>query len=121
MFNTRGIGLTIGLTLAALIIGGWHFAFGFGLGGGGSAAGLGQLIGSVAGQNVAPQFQSAVSELSSYHQQYGTYAGARLSAADGVLVVGATQSSYCLETGSGTALVHQVEPGGSLLVGACPA
>jgi hypothetical protein len=119
VFSSRGIGLTIGLTIAALIVGGWHFAFGFGLGGGGSAQSIGQLIGSVTGQNVAPQFRSAAAILDAYHQQHGTYVGEVLPST-GVVVVGASQASYCLQSGAGTTVVHQVEPGGSLMVGACP-
>lgn len=65
------------------------------------------------------RFQQAVTRLEAYRLQSGTYAGLRLPASSGVVLVRADSSSYCLQTKSGAKLRHQVGPGGALLPGAC--
>jgi hypothetical protein len=49
----------------------------------------------------------------------GTYEGATLTAADGVVLVRADAASYCIQTGVGAAVQHEMGPGGSPQTGPC--
>jgi hypothetical protein len=121
--RSRGA-LSIGLTLAALIVGGWRFILPFGSGGGNPPAAVTHLIGQIVqsrGQNALPAFQSATAALDGYRAAHETYAGAALPPSTGVLVLDAGTTSYCLQTGSGAATVHELEPVGNLNLGPCPA
>ena len=63
-------------------------------------------------------FQQAQTQLEQSHAINGTYAGA--SVADfGVTLVRADAASYCLQTGSGTAVSHLAGPGGTAASGPC--
>lgn len=67
----------------------------------------------------ASNFAGAVTELEAYRASNGSYAGAALPASSGVVVVRADATSYCVQTGSGPSLQHQLGPGGSPQPGAC--
>lgn len=69
----------------------------------------------VAGTN----FQAAAQTLQAYYAASGTYAGAALSPGSGVVLVRADATSFCLQSGSGTAVMHEAGPGGSPQPGAC--
>src|SRR5437763_15776054 len=64
-------------------------------------------------------FSQAALQLETFHAEKGTYAGATLPASFGVVLVQAEASSYCLQSGSGTAVEHEIGPGGSVAAGAC--
>jgi hypothetical protein len=64
-------------------------------------------------------FSQAGMQLETFHAENGTYAGATLPASFGVILVRADASSYCLQSGSGASVEHEVGPGGSIAVGAC--
>ncbi len=63
-------------------------------------------------------FQQAETQLEQSHALDGTYAGASV-AGFGVTLVRADASSYCLQTGSGTAVSHLAGPGGTAASGPC--
>jgi len=114
--------LSIGLTLAALIVGGWRLALPFG--GGETSPAITGLIGELVqkhDQTQLPAFQAVLPTLAAYRAAHGTYVGAVLPPSSGVLVVAAGPRSYCLEAREAGSLVHEVEPGGGLATGACPA
>jgi hypothetical protein len=63
----------------------------------------------------ATNFAAAAPALQLWFDDHGTYAGVTLPPSDGVVLVRADATSYCLEAGG----VHQVGPGGSPLPGPC--
>jgi Tfp pilus assembly protein PilE len=63
-------------------------------------------------------FQQAETQLEQSHALNGTYAGASV-AGFGVTLVRADAASYCLQTGSGTAVSHLAGPGGAAASGPC--
>jgi type II secretory pathway pseudopilin PulG len=70
---------------------------------------------AVAGLN----FTGAATELEAFHAEHGTYAGANLPPSFGVTLVSADTTSYCLQSGTGTAVQHFVGPGGQAAAGDC--
>ena len=64
-------------------------------------------------------FQGAAVQLEAYRATNGSYEGAALPPSFGVTVVRADASSYCLQTGSGTAVEHLNGPGGAPQSGPC--
>jgi hypothetical protein len=64
-------------------------------------------------------FQQAAAQLEAYRAENGSYQGATLPPAFGVLLVRADASSYCLQVGSSAAVQHEVGPNGSPQPGAC--
>jgi Tfp pilus assembly protein PilE len=63
-------------------------------------------------------FQQAETQLEQSHALNGTYTGASV-AGFGVTLIRADASSYCLQTGSGTAVSHFAGPGGTTASGPC--
>lgn len=64
-------------------------------------------------------FQGAAAELEAYRASSGSYAGASLPPSFGVTVVRADAASYCIQTGAGSAVQHEVGPGGAPQSGPC--
>ena len=64
-------------------------------------------------------FAQAATELEAYHAENGTYSGAALPPAFGVVVARADVSTYCLQAGVGGATQHFTGPGGPAAVGPC--
>ncbi len=62
---------------------------------------------------------AARTSVESFFLTNGTYAGATVPT--GVVLVGATAASYCLQTGSGTAARHVAGPGATPAPGPCQA
>lgn len=67
----------------------------------------------------AMNFTTAATELESYHASHATYSGASVPRSFGVTLVRADASSYCLQTGIGTAAQHFTGPGGTAASGSC--
>jgi hypothetical protein len=63
-------------------------------------------------------FQQAETQLEQSHALNGTYAGASV-AGFGITLIRADAASYCLQTGSGTAISHLAGPGGTAASGPC--
>jgi hypothetical protein len=64
-------------------------------------------------------FQGAATQLEAYRAENGSYQGASLPPAFGVVVARATATSNCLQAGSGSTVEHEIGPGGSPQPGAC--
>ncbi|HZC29189.1 MAG TPA: hypothetical protein VE269_05565 [Gaiellaceae bacterium] len=64
-------------------------------------------------------FSQAALQLETFHAANGTYVGATLPASFGVVVARADASSYCLQSGAGGAVEHELGPGGSVVAGGC--
>jgi hypothetical protein len=64
-------------------------------------------------------FTQAATELEAYRAEHGTYAGATLPPAFGVVLVRGDVSSYCLQAGVGGATQHFSGPGGPAATGPC--
>ena len=67
----------------------------------------------------AASFQTAAPVLQAWHAERGTYAGATLPPAYGVVLVRADDTTYCLQSGSGATAQHLVGPTGTPAPGAC--
>jgi Tfp pilus assembly protein PilE len=63
-------------------------------------------------------FQQAQTQLEQAHTLNGTYAGASV-AGFGVTLVRADAASYCMQTGTGSAVSHLAGPGGAAASGPC--
>ena len=64
-------------------------------------------------------FQGAATQLEAEKAANGTYEGASLPPSFGVTLVRADATSYCIQTGTGSALQHELGPGGSPQPGPC--
>jgi len=60
-------------------------------------------------------FSQAVPALQAFYDQHGTYVGATLPAGSGVVLAGASATSYCLQDGN----EHEVGPNGQPAPGPC--
>jgi Tfp pilus assembly protein PilE len=67
----------------------------------------------------AMNFTAAATQLEAYHAEHATYAGASVPRSFGVTLVRADASSYCLQTGVGSAAQHFTGPGGAAAAGSC--
>lgn len=67
----------------------------------------------------AMNFTAAATQLEAYHAEHATYAGASVPPSFGVTLVRADASSYCLQTGLGSAAQHLTGPGGAAAAGSC--
>ena len=67
----------------------------------------------------ATNFAGVTAALQAWFVQNGTYAGATLPPGSGVVLVRGDASGYCLQTAAGTAVAHEVGPGGRPQPGAC--
>lgn len=104
----------LGMTIAAVAVGGWKQLI----------PGLDFASSSSGGTNpiaIASGFSQAMPALNAYYSTAGTYDGAELSPTSPVQLVWATESSYCLQGGSGADELHEVGPAGAPTPGACPA
>jgi hypothetical protein len=110
----RGISLLS--LLAALLVGGWLLTAQNGHAPTRSRAT--QAVDEAQQAASALTFQQASTQLEQAHALNGTYARASL-AGFGVTLVRADASSYCVQTGSGTAVSHVAGPGGAAASGPC--
>ena len=67
----------------------------------------------------AMNFTAAATQLEAYHAENATYAGASVPPSFGVTLVRADATSYCLQTGVGSAAQHFTGPGGTAAAGDC--
>ena len=74
-----------------------------------------QANAAVAGTN----FQAAAASLQAWLAEHGTYAGATLDPSLTVQLVRADATSYCLQSNVGTAVEHEIGPGGQPQPGSC--
>ena len=64
-------------------------------------------------------FTAAAPELEAYRAENGTYAGASLPPAFGVMLIRADATSYCLQSAIGTSVQHFAGPSGATAAGPC--
>ena len=74
-----------------------------------------QAQSAVAGAN----FSGAAVLLQAWYAENATYAGATLPPGSGVVLVRADASAYCLQTVAGSAVQHELGPGGQPQPGPC--
>jgi hypothetical protein len=101
--------LGIGMTIAAVAVGGWKSMI----------PGLDFAQASAGGDNpiaTASGFTQAAGALAAYHGTAGTYSGAEFGATNTVRLAWANDATYCLEGGS----LHLVGPVGIPQPGPCP-
>ncbi len=67
----------------------------------------------------AANFGTAAVQLQAYYAENNTFVGATLPPAFAVQLVRADATSYCLQSGTGTAVQHVVGPGGTPAAGPC--
>jgi hypothetical protein len=115
--TVRGLGL-LSLVVALAIVG---YLFSQQAKENGPTSQLAQQAESQASSEVAvANFQAAATEMQGWFAEHATYAGAALSPGYHVAVARADATSYCLQTGSGTSVQHQVGPGSTaVLPGPC--
>ena len=106
------LGLTIGLTLAALALGGWRMM----VPGAESNDAL-DGVSAMLSTTLKAEFTGAEASLDAQRMATGSYAGATVQAP--ITLVRADVSSYCLQLSQGAVLQHVAGPGGTPAPGAC--
>src|SRR5262245_7784974 len=113
---TRLIGLVA--VLSALAVGAYLFAV-QSQQEGPTAEGATQVEAQAASAAAGTNFQGAAQALQGWYAANGTYTGATLPPGSGVVLVRADAGGYCLQTPPGSALEHELGPGGSPQPGPC--
>jgi hypothetical protein len=108
------MGITIGLTIAAVAFGGWRIIL---PGAGGGSNEIDQSVSSMLSTVVKAQFTGAEASLDAQRMATGSYAGAAVQAP--IVLVRADVSSYCLQLEQGAELQHLAGPSGTPQPGAC--
>ena len=104
--------------LVSLVLGGLLWAMNANQSGPSSAAA--QHVETEAQQvSATANFGGAAIQLQTFYAENGTYVGAVLPPSFGVTLVRTDASSYCVQMGTGTALQHEVGPGGQPAPGGC--
>jgi hypothetical protein len=113
---TRLFGLAA--VLSALAVGAYLFAV-QSQKEGPTSEGVTQIEAQAASAAAGTNFQGAAQAMQAWYAANGTYAGTTLPPGSGVVLVRADAGGYCLQTPPGSALEHELGPGGSPLPGAC--
>ena len=111
---SRRFYLTIGLTVAAVAVGGWRFALPVSSS---SQQQIEQGVSSLLNTVTSAEFTGAEATLDAERSSTGSYAGAPVTAP--VVLVRADATSYCIEIVQGSAAAHVNGPGGSPASGTC--
>jgi len=106
--------LTIGLSVAALAVGGWKMMLPTP---GGSSKQVTGAVSSMVNTLTSAEFTGARATLDAQRNATGSYEGAPLTPP--MTLVRADASSYCIEYAQGAVLQHLVGPGGSPQPGHC--
>jgi len=106
--------LTIGLTIAAVAVGGWKFVLPVS---GDSQKQVSQGVTNVLGTISSAEFTGAQATLDAQHNATGSYEGSPLTAP--VALVRADATSYCIQVVVGAIAHHLAGPGGSVVTGPC--
>jgi hypothetical protein len=106
--------LTIGLTIAAVAVGGWRILLPLG---GSSQKQIEQGVTSLLNTVTSAEFTGAEATLDAQRSSSGSYAGAPVSAP--VTLVRADAASYCIQIVEGSVAAHVAGPGGSPAAGPC--
>jgi hypothetical protein len=108
------LGLTIGLTIAAVAFGGWRMLV---PGSEVASSGVSDEVSSLISTTLRAQFTGAQASLDAQRIATGSYAGAAVQPP--LTLVRADVTSYCIQLEQGVVLQHLVGPGGSVAPGAC--
>jgi len=106
--------LTIGLTIAAVAVGGWKFVLPV------SSDSQKQIVQGVTGvldTITSAEFTGAEATLDAQRSATGSYEGAPVTAP--VVLVRADAASYCIQVVVGAVAHHLAGPGGSPIAGPC--
>ena len=106
--------LTIGLTIAAVAVGGWRFVL---PAGSDSQKQIVQGVTAVLDTITSAEFTGAEATLDAQHNATGSYEGAPMAAP--ITLVRADAVSYCIQVVQSTLARHLAGPGGSPVAGAC--
>ena len=106
--------LTIGLTIAAVAVGGWKFVLPVSSD---SQKQIVQGVTNVLDTITSAEFTGAEATLDAQHNATGSYEGSPLAAP--VVLVRADATSYCIQVVVGTVAHHLAGPGGSPVAGPC--
>ncbi len=106
--------LTIGLTIAAVAVGGWKFALPVGSDG---QKQIVQGVTNVLGTIRSSEFIGAEATLDAQHNATGSYEGAPVTAP--IVLVRADATSYCIQEVVGAVANHLVGPGSKPVAGYC--
>ena len=106
--------LTIGLTIAAVAVGGWRFVL---PAGSSSQKQIVQGVTTLLDTVTSAQFTGAEATLDAQRNATGSYVGAPVTAP--ITLVRADAVSYCIQIVQGTLARHLAGPGGTPLAGAC--
>ena len=108
------LGLTLGLTIAAVAVGGWRMLL---PGADSASSDVSNGVSTLITTTMKAYFTGAQASLDAQHTATGTYAGA--SVQPPITLVRADAASYCLQLQQGAVLQHLAGPGGTPLPGAC--
>ena len=106
--------LTIGLTIAAVAVGGWKFVLPVSSD---SQKQIVQGVTNVLDTITTAEFTGAEATLDAQHNATGSYEGSPLTAP--VVLARADATSYCIQVVVGTVAHHVTGPGGTPVAGAC--
>jgi hypothetical protein len=107
--------LMLGITIAAVAVGGWRMLL---PGTGDGSQAVADATSGLIAQTTRAFFSSAEASLEAQQTATGSYAGAPLQPP--LILVRADQTSYCVQLAKGPLLQHELGPGGTGQPGACP-
>ena len=107
--------LTIGLTIAAVAVGGWKFVLPVSSD---SQKQVEQGVTNVLNTITSAEFTGAQATLEVQRSSTGSYAGAPVTAP--ITLAFADAASYCIQVVQGTVALHLSGPGGTAVAGHCP-
>ena len=113
--------LMLGITLAAVIFGGWKTIIPSANDGKAVGDALSNAVATARGAQAGDSLAIASADLQAFQVLNGTFVGAQVSPASGVRLVWVGPASYCLETVAAATVAHEIGPGGTAVAGACPA
>lgn len=105
--------LTIGFSIAAVVVGGWRMLL---PSASSTAKSVDGTVSSLLATTTQAAFTGAAASLDAQRSATGSYAGAQLAA--GMVLVRADAASYCVQT-RGPVVRHEIGPGGSPALGPC--
>ncbi len=111
--STR-LGLTVGLTIAAIAVGGWRILL---PGADSASSDVSKSVSALLSTTTRATFVGAQASLDAQHTATGSYAGATVQPP--ITLVRADTSSYCVQFEQGPVLQHLAGPGGTPTPGAC--
>jgi len=107
--------LMLGITIAAVVFGGWRMLV---PGADSGSSEVASEVSTLIGQATSASFTAAAASLDAQRTATGSFAGAPLTPP--FTLVRADETSYCVQLVKGLVAQHLVGPGGTPQSGACP-